>query len=231
MEGWKKKLLIGVIIADALAVNTATAYLLYRQENSNNLTGKNSLIPGGNQLPEDQTGCGEDCQKQFYDQIALIRTEVQGLSEAGRSGTIAPAPSVKPTTKPLPAPTRVKVRQVQYVTIPGSGSTQANSWTDLSGTDFYFNPGDYPGLVEVYLEANMKLFNGNGMAYIRLLDVTHGIGVQGSDVKTALQTDSVATSGKVSFWAGKNLIRVQAMSLTADTAVYSSGRLRIVTEN
>jgi hypothetical protein len=64
-----------------------------------------------------------------------------------------------------------------------------------------------------------------------LLDVTHGIGVQGSDVSTASQAETVAISGKVSFWAGKNLIRVQAMSLTADTAVYNSGRLRIVTEN
>ena len=117
------------------------------------------------------------------------------------------------------------------MTIPGNGSTVTNGWTVLSGTEFYFDLGDYPGLKEIYFEANLKLFNGNGIAYARLYDSTHGIGVQGSDVKTTLQTDSVATSGKVSFWAGKNLIRVQAMSLTADTAVYSSGRLRIVTEN
>jgi hypothetical protein len=126
---------------------------------------------------------------------------------------------------------KTKIRTVQYVTIPGSGSTSANVWTNLAGTEFYFDTADYPGLIEIYFEANMRLVNGNGRAYVQLYDATHGIGVQGSDVNTTSQTDTVITSGRVSFWAGKNLIRVQAKSLTADTAVYNSGRLRIVTEN
>jgi len=91
--------------------------------------------------------------------------------------------------------------------------------------------GDYPGLKEIYFEANLKLFNGNGIAYARLYDSTHGIGVQGSEVQTSSQANTVVESGKLSFWGGKNLIKVQSRSLTADTAVYNSGRLRIVMEN
>ena len=166
--------------------------------------------------------CGVDCQKYIDDKVSqLISLPVKQLSP-----TVTP---VKGTAKA--APTKTKTRTVSYVTVPGSGSTKVNSWTDLTGTDFYFNKADYPGLVEVYFEVNMSLFNGNGMAYVQLFDVTHGVGVQGSDVQTASQTNSLVTSGQVTFWAGKNLIRVQARSLTADTAVYTSGRLRIVAEN
>lgn len=149
-----------------------------------------------------------------------------------------------PTPKYIPVPTptpvvvyktttapKTKVRSVYYVSIPGSGSTQAQTWQDVAGSEFYFDTADYPGLVEVYFEANMYLFNGSGQAYAQLLDVTHGIGVQGSDVKTNVATSTPIVSGKVSFWAGKNLIRVQIKSLTSETTVFTSGRLRIVTEN
>jgi hypothetical protein len=77
----------------------------------------------------------------------------------------------------------------------------------------------------------MKLFNGSGRAYLRLYDVTHKIGVQGSDVSTNSNSDVIIESGRISFWAGKNLIRVQARSETVETAVFNSGRLRLVVEN
>lgn len=77
----------------------------------------------------------------------------------------------------------------------------------------------------------MKLMTGSGRAYVRLYDSTNGIGVQGSEVSTQVGMDTVVESGLVSFWQGKNLIRVQVKSLTTESAVYNSGRLRIVTEN
>ena len=66
---------------------------------------------------------------------------------------------------------------------------------------------------------------------MRLYDVTHGIGVQGSEASTQAGVDTVVESGQVSFWAGRNLIRVQMKSLTTESTFYTSGRLRIITEN
>ncbi|KKR84048.1 MAG: hypothetical protein UU32_C0051G0009 [Candidatus Woesebacteria bacterium GW2011_GWB1_41_10] len=126
---------------------------------------------------------------------------------------------------------KTKTRTTSYVTIPGSGSTTETAWTNVAGSEFYFNPADYPGLVSVYFEANMKLFNGSGLAYAQLFDVTHGIGVQGSEVSTQTGSDTVVESGQVSFWSGRNLIRVQVKSLTTESAIFNSGRLRILTEN
>ena len=75
------------------------------------------------------------------------------------------------------------------------------------------------------------MFNGSGLAFVRLYNETHGVGVQGSEVQTNQQKDAAVVSGQVSFYQGKNLIKVQAKSLTADTAIFTSGRLKIVTEN
>jgi hypothetical protein len=216
-----KTILKILLVIDLLAVNAGVGYIIY----------KNQIEVSTSPVPPPNLGGGNEGGgiAELRDQMAEVRTELKNLK------LVSPAPTVKvaPTAKSAAAvqPTRTKVRNVAYVTVPGSGSSSKNDWETLSGTEFYFDKSDYPGLTEVYFEANMKLFNGNGMAYVRLLDSTNGVAVQGSDVQTNSQVNTVVFSGKVNFWAGKNLIKVQAKNLTADTAVYNWGRLRIVTEN
>jgi hypothetical protein len=215
-----KKIVFGLVILDLVILNGGVGYLLYEAQNSKIKNQNIEQIPNSNSQTNSQ-------YEQLEDRITWLENKQEVVLP---TAMITPTVVEKTTTviKTLP---KTKTRLTQYVTIPGSGSTLATSWVNLSGTDFYLNTADYPGLVEIYFEASMKLFNGNGMAYIRLFDVNHGIGVQGSDISTNSQIDSVLESGKVSFWAGKNLIRVQAKTLTADTTIYSYGRLRVVTEN
>jgi len=159
--------------------------------------------------------CGLDCQKYIDSKIASIPTT---------------PPQIKTINTPIVA-RKSKIRTVSYLPISTGGQTQNRDWESLSGTDFYFDINDYPGLQEIYFEANVHLFNGNGQAFVRLFDNTHGVGVQGSEVSTTKQLDTAVVSGKVSFYQGKNLIKIQAKTLTADTAIFTSGRLKIVTEN
>ena len=222
---WQKKLAWGILIIELLAVNAGVGHLVYKSQ----APSTNNQIITNNQ---EEKGCGEECLAAVREAVDNYQLSIVNLS-ATITGTVIP--TVKPTAKPAAqqavTATNPKIRSVQYVTIPGNGSTVTNGWTVLSGTEFYFDLGDYPGLKEIYFEANLKLFNGNGIDYARLYDSTHGIGVQGSEVQTSSQANTVVESGKLSFWGGKNLIKVQSRSLTADTAVYNSGRLRIVMEN
>ncbi len=220
-----KNILKVLLVLDLIVINAGVWYLLTKPQVINTGSQDSSLF----QSPATQTidVCGTDCQSQIDLKLEAYDARIGKLEE---SQGITPAPTAKPGFQPIPA-SKAKIRTVQYVTIPGTGSTTANLWQDIPGTDFYFDPGDYPGLIEIYFEASMKLFNGNGMAYVRLFDVTHGIGVQGSEVSTNSQIEAISVSGKISFWAGRNLIRVQAKSLTADTTVYNYGRLKVVTEN
>lgn len=207
-----------VLILDVMLVNFAVGYLFYKSSKVETPGPKfesSTTTQVSNTKTEYVDQCGKECQSYIDSKIALI----------------TPVPTQRVTTTYVAPVRTTKTRSTTYVTVPGSGYSTSNDWTALSGTDFYFDTRDYPGLVEVYFEANIKLFNGNGVAYVRLYDSTNGVGVQGSDIQTSSQADVLVTSGKLNFWSGKNLIRVQARSLTADTAVFSSGRLRIVTEN
>ena len=206
------KILLWILgIVEVMGVNVAVGHLLL----------KKPVIPVVEQPPVQYVDrCGENC-KSYVDQAIQAK-------QAKQAPQASPTSATKVIYQTTP---RTKVRSTTYVTLAGSGSTTATDWVNVGGSDFYFNPADYPGLVSVYFEANMKLMTGSGRAYVRLYDSTHGIGVQGSDASTQVGTDTVVESGQVSFWAGKNLIRVQIKSLTTESAVYNSGRLRIVTEN
>ncbi len=139
--------------------------------------------------------------------------------------------TVIPTkTKTVITQTIGKSKHISYVPISGGFGKVAYDWTDVPASEFYFNKTDYDGLQEIKFESNMKLVNGNGMAYVRLFDVTHGVAVTGSQVETGNQDNTVVTSTALNFMDGKNLIRVQIKSLTADTTLFNSGRLVITSE-
>ena len=209
-----KKLAIAILVLDLVALNGAVGYVIYKFQIPNLKSQISTDIPVIQKVDQ----CGEDCRSYIDSKVAKTLP--------------TPSPTPTPTPKTIVQPaSKTPARREEIMTIPGSGSTSANDWADIAGTYFYFDTRDWPGLVEVYFEANMKLFNGNGVAYVRLFDQTHGIGVTGSDNDTTSQADGWAKSQKINFWAGRNLIKVQGKSLTADTVVYNQGRLRIIMEN
>lgn len=163
--------------------------------------------------------CSVDCENLINEKISNLKTPA--IIEI--SPTITPTPTIKTTA--------IKTKSTQYIPIPGSGGTLENSWTNLPGTEFYISTDDYPNLVGAYFESNMKLLNGNGLAYIRLFDITAGIEVWGSEVSTNSQSFTSISSDKLTIRSGTHLYRVQAKSLTADTTVFNSGRIKIILEN
>lgn len=147
----------------------------------------------------------------------------------------SPSPTIMATLTPTPKTIQQKMAQksksTQYIPIPGSGSTLENKWVDLTGTEFYISTEDYPNLVGAYFEANMKLVNGNGLAFLRLFDITAGVEVWGSEISANNQKFNSVSSGKLTIRNGTHLYRVQAKSLTADTTVFNSGRIKMILEN
>ena len=160
-----------------------------------------------------------------YDQI--ISEKIAGLPTPACNCQL---PTATPT-KIAPKEATILVKSTQYIPIPGSGSTLENKWVDLTGTEFYISTNDYPNLLGAYFEANMKLINGNGLAYLRLFDITAGVEVWGSEISTNSQNFTSVSSGKMTIRNGTHLYRVQAKSLTADTTVFNSGRIKFILEN
>ena len=96
--------------------------------------------------------------------INSLETEISRLADI--------TPIVHSVITPVPV-TKKTNRHVSYLPIMGSFSQQAYDWVDVPGSQFYFNSSDYPGLKEVRFEGNLKLVNGNGLAFARLFDNTN----------------------------------------------------------
>lgn len=210
-----KKTYLTILVFDLVILNLALVYLFLNQKNnSKNIS---------------SSDCNEKCRQEIDSKLTQLSDKLEELKlQLTTVPTVVPKIEKEIFVKSVSKP---KVKNTFYVDIPGSGSILSYDWADLPTTQFYFDTSDFPGLKTIYFEANMKLFNGNGLAFVRLYDSTHSIGVQGSEVQTSSQKDTIVTSGQVSFFAGKNLIKVQVKSLTADTTVFNSGRLKITTEN
>lgn len=212
-----KKLILPFIFFNLLVLDAGVVYFFLKTGTTSELRSSPPTVGGDRGVVQQNLDvCGTSCQKYITDQVAQIKL-----------------PTPLPTSKAIVvvAPTVAKTLSVAYVPVPGSGNTTANNWVDLPGTDFYFNVSNYSGLQSIYFETNIHLVNGNGQAFVRLFDVAHGIGVQGSEASTMNQSSTAIDSGQVSFYQGNNLYRVQAKSLTADTAIFDSGRLKITTKN
>ena len=219
------KILKTIVIIDMLVVNVGVGYLAYRSLVLGPTPQSNVFAPASAAKTEYIDQCGVECQKAIKAEVATLASGAQDLP--------SPTSTPKPVAQAAGGQTSVKkkVRREEMMTVPGSGSTMSNDWVDLAETGFYFDTRDYPGLTEVYFEANMSLVNGNGVAYVRLFDITNAIGGVGSENDTTSQINVWTKSQRVYFWAGRNYIRVQAKALTAHTAVDNFGRLRIGTEN
>jgi hypothetical protein len=154
--------------------------------------------------------CGEDCQKQIGEQVSKAVATISGATKE----TIKEAPETQSKTS--------------YIPLTGPITTTSVDWIDAAGTDVYIDlVNDYGSNTYVSWEAFLKIANGNGLAYARLYDATHGIAVNGSEISTATASSTQISSGKLSLWAGRNLYRVQLKSLNSFEVTFGSGRIKI----
>lgn len=221
-----KNISILVLILDLLVLNLLVGYLVYTYvflANTNKpfdpelLTGKVETTEPTNL---------DELRAQFGD----LTNRVGNLELTPYpTAMVLPTSTVVKTTKVV-IPTIPVTKNISYVEIPGSGETNNLGWVDISGTDFYFDKAEYPGLLTVTMEGSIRLFNGSGTGYVRLFDVTHGIAVVGSEVFTQSQMDTLVSSGNLNMWSGKNRYRVQAKSNASDRLIFSWGKLKITVQ-
>lgn len=169
--------------------------------------------------------CGLDCRSAIFDEVKRAVT---------KTPTSTPTPTDRPTSTPTPvkAPsstskTPEKSSQTTYIPLGGSGSTTAIDWTDLANTGVYIKASDYGTGPYITWEAFLKIKDANGETFARLYDATNNIAVVGSEISTKSGVFTQVSSGKLQFWAGNNLYRVQVKSLNSREAFFDNGRVKI----
>lgn len=156
--------------------------------------------------------CGEECKKVIEDVVSKAISTISATAQT-------PVQSGAPTPKE---------RQTTYIPLAGPITTTSMDWVDAAGTDVYIDlVNDYGKNTWVSWEAFLKIADGNGQAFARLYDATHGIAVNGSEVSVTKGVSTQVISGELKFWAGRNLYRVQLKSLNSFVATLESGRIKI----
>jgi len=134
-----------------------------------------------------------------------------------------------PTPRATPTPFSSSLR-VSYLPIASAGSTQNTEWTDIFGTDFYFDLADYPSSKAVRFEVSLQSYLSSDPAYIRLYDVSNKRAVDGSELTTRSSSYEYLQSGNLVIWRGNNLYRLQAKGSSGNVVNFSSPRLKIILE-
>lgn len=161
--------------------------------------------------------CPSACTQEIQQ---TVREEIASLPLS------TPAPVRTSTPKTTPAATI----KTTYVAINSSGSTTSTSWTDISGTDFYFDLSDYPTAKNVRWEASLQSYLSSDPAYLRLYDVTNKRAIDGSDLSTHSPSYEYLRSSDLSIWRGNNLYRIQAKGSSGNTVGFTAPRLKVTLE-
>jgi len=185
-------------------------------------TGKPPLI-GETPKTQETLNCST-CQQ-------FISEEVQkALPPASGNNLIATTPV--PTTKNTPTPTSATAAlsnlKVLFIPIGTTGTTTNTDWTEVPGTDFYFNLTDYPGAKNVRWELSLQAYLTNTGVYARLYDVTNKRGIDNSELTTTSTSYELMCSGDLTIWQGNNLYRVQIKGLNGNTVNLLTPKLKIV---
>jgi hypothetical protein len=138
---------------------------------------------------------------------------------------------LKPTEITTPTPKAEKTfssPKIFYITIGSSGSTSNTSWTDIAGTDFYFDLADYQGAKAVRFEVSLQSYLSSDPSYIRIYDVSNKRAVDGSELTTRSSSFEYLQSGDLTIWRGNNLYRIQVKGSSGNLVNFTSPRLKII---
>lgn len=115
-----------------------------------------------------------------------------------------------------------------YVFSLGSGSsTTKQDWTTLENIDITINPDDYPGYKNMVLEVYMKLKDGNGKGFVRLINPTDGLSVIASETTTTAWDYTWVASTEFTLSSGKKTFKFQAKSLSGYEVFVQSARIKV----
>lgn len=114
-----------------------------------------------------------------------------------------------------------------YIPLGSTGSSQAMDWTSLATFEAEINSDDYTGSSNMYLEVNMRAFQGNGKAFARLSNKTDGTAVGNSEISTTSSDYTTVTSSGFKLSGGKKTYRLQLKTLTGYASDVQFARIKV----
>ncbi len=182
-----------------------------------------SISPGASVGPL-PSGCGKDCQA--YIDLRLDTVKKDLLKQLSASALPS---STAVVGTPIPqASAAVSAPKEYYISLGGGASTTSTAFVDIQGSDFKFDPGNYPGARAFYFQAILVSDAPDKETFARLYDITHNVGIINSDIKYKGLSPSLTESGALNFFAGVLTLRVQVHGLDINSASVLNPRIKVV---
>lgn len=100
-------------------------------------------------------------------------------------------------------------------------------WVKIDGSEFNFDPKDYPSGASVRWQGNLKVKDPNSRCFARIYDSSNKRAVDFSEQATGATEFETITSSPLSIWQGPNHYYLEIKSLDGSVCSLSSPRLVI----
>lgn len=176
--------------------------------------------------------------KEIPAEPSLTRKELGEIIEASLSAILKRLDDLEKIdqTKPVTNQTQSSTQdsstsstgpKVSYIPIGYSGSgTSSSDFGSISGYETTIDSGNYPGYKKMVLEANFRIFQGNGTGEVRLFNKTDGVAILNSDLSTTSQDYATKSSSSFSLSGSKTYI-IQVKSSTGYSVDLSWARVKV----
>ena len=161
--------------------------------------------------------------------IQNLEAIVSELSKRISALEQSPSPIVQlPTSTTSTTTTTSTAKYPLYIPIGTGGGSSAFDWTTINTSEVEIDPADYSGYTNMYLEVELKSYQGNGRAYARLINYTDSTGLAASEVSTTSENYTTVVSSGFKLGSGKKKYRLQLKTLTGYEASTQSVRIKVV---
>lgn len=233
-----------VLIGGVVFILALVMGLVYIRSSGNSSVTSPQNIVGGNIL----SGSLENRVSTLEDAISLLINRVNNLSLAsGKSELSEEQPSSSSADRIQSLESTVANLQVQinvlkggststttstkspvYIPLGWSGSSQATDWTSITTQTIVIDPADYAGYTSMQFEANIQIYQGNGMAYARVYDKEDGLAATNSQVSTTSQDYMWVTSATFQLPStSKKTYLLQLKSTSSYAANIQNARIKV----
>jgi hypothetical protein len=155
---------------------------------------------------------------------------ISEINNATKNATLL----INTISTPIPTSTVKSISPAQYFVkeffIPfGTGSNSSDDWQDIPGLKATLDSGNYKNIKTVTFEATVRIPSGNGIAYVRLFNVTDKHPVWFSDVSVEGGTPQLLVSKPITLDIGNKTYQIQMKTSLKFPAFLDQSRLHVIT--
>lgn len=238
--------LVSVVVIIALILGTATYFRFIRQTET---PGPSNIISGFSSDTSDK----EDKISSLENRIEVLARQVAESSSSTPSSSPKTSTSTSLDSKIKSLETSISSLQTQinqlkntnltagtnqstnssttksvtYIPLGWLGGITSTDWSSVTTQEISIDPADYPAYKNMQFEVNLRIYQGNGSAYARLLNNSDRVPISGSEVSTTSQDYGWVSSSAFTLPTGKKTYRMQLKSTTSYEAGVQNARLRV----